>query len=118
MSVTLDKGSRKNNFAELAFRFGSDLADPREQDHRNSELFRGFCERAISQRWAEAEMKKVNLFFASPKSVMERNERKADMERGWVTQVLSDAFCRQISQAKRIFFDQGRCWFTYRIPAV
>ena len=22
----------------------SDLADPREQNHRNSELFRGFCE--------------------------------------------------------------------------
>ena len=38
------KGSRKNNFAELALGFGSDLADPREQNHRNSELFRGFCE--------------------------------------------------------------------------
>ena len=36
------KGSRKNNFAELALRFGSGLADPREQNHRNSELFRGF----------------------------------------------------------------------------
>ncbi len=33
------KGSRKNNFAELALRFGSDLADPREQNHRNSGLF-------------------------------------------------------------------------------
>jgi len=38
------KGSRKNNFAELALRFGPDLADPKEQNHRNSELFRGFCE--------------------------------------------------------------------------
>jgi len=31
------KGSRKNNFAELALRFGPDLADPKEQNHRNSE---------------------------------------------------------------------------------
>jgi hypothetical protein len=38
------KGSRKNNLAELALRFGLDLADPKEQNHRNSELFRGFCE--------------------------------------------------------------------------
>ena len=38
------KGSRKNNLAELALRFGSDLADPIEQNHRNSWLFRGFCE--------------------------------------------------------------------------
>jgi len=36
------KGSRKNNFAELAIRFGSGLADPREHNHRNSELFRWF----------------------------------------------------------------------------
>jgi len=40
----LAKGSRKNNFAELALRFGSGLADPREQNHGNSWLFRGFCE--------------------------------------------------------------------------
>jgi len=33
------KGSRKNKFAELALRFGSDLADPIEQNRRNSELF-------------------------------------------------------------------------------
>ena len=37
------KGSRKNKFAELALRFGSDLADPIEQTRRNSELFRGVC---------------------------------------------------------------------------
>jgi len=37
-------GSRKNNFAELALRFGSSLADPKEQNHRNSELFQGFYE--------------------------------------------------------------------------
>jgi len=42
--IDLTKGSRKNNLAELALRFGSGLADPREQNHRNSELFRGFCE--------------------------------------------------------------------------
>ena len=29
-------GLRKNNLAELALRFGSDLADPIEQSHRNS----------------------------------------------------------------------------------
>ena len=38
------KGSCKNKFAELALRFGSDLADPIEQNRRNSELFRGVCE--------------------------------------------------------------------------
>ena len=30
------KGLRKNEFAELALRFGSDLADPIEQNRRNS----------------------------------------------------------------------------------
>ncbi len=30
------KGSRKNKFAELVLRFGSDLADPIEQNRRNS----------------------------------------------------------------------------------
>jgi hypothetical protein len=35
------KGLRKNEFAELALRFGSDLADPIEQNPINSELFRG-----------------------------------------------------------------------------
>jgi len=40
----IDKGSRKNNFAELALRFGPGLADPRVQNYRNSELFRGFWE--------------------------------------------------------------------------
>jgi len=50
LKILFCKGSRKNNFAELALRFGPDLADPKEQNHRNSELFRGFCE------WAEAEM--------------------------------------------------------------
>ncbi len=30
------KGSHKNNFAELAPEFGSDLAVPIEQNHRNS----------------------------------------------------------------------------------
>ena len=42
LSELRDKGSRKNNFAELALRFGPGFADPREQNHRNSELFRGF----------------------------------------------------------------------------
>jgi hypothetical protein len=37
------QGSRKNKFPELALRFGSDLADPIEQNRRNSLLFRGVC---------------------------------------------------------------------------
>jgi hypothetical protein len=32
--LLIAKGSRKNNFAELALRFGTGLADPREQNHR------------------------------------------------------------------------------------
>ena len=35
------KGSAKNKFAELALRFGLDLADPIEQSRGNRELFRG-----------------------------------------------------------------------------
>ena len=35
-NAPIAKGLRKNNFAELALRFGSDLADPIEQNHRNS----------------------------------------------------------------------------------
>ena len=42
--MQLFKGLRKNNLAELALRFGLDLDDPIEQNHRNSWLFRGFCE--------------------------------------------------------------------------
>jgi len=33
------KGSLKNKFAELAFRFGSDMVAEIERSHRNSELF-------------------------------------------------------------------------------
>jgi hypothetical protein len=40
----ITKGSRKNNLADFALRFGLDLVDPIEQSHRNSRLFRGFCE--------------------------------------------------------------------------
>ncbi len=59
----LTKGLRKTNFAELALRFGSDLADPIEQNYRNSWLFRGFCE-GIGQRWPEAEMPKCSVIFS------------------------------------------------------
>ena len=38
------KGWVKNNLVELALRFGLDLVDPIDQNHRNSRLFRGFCE--------------------------------------------------------------------------
>jgi len=58
------KGSRKNKFAELALRFGSDLADPIEQNRRNSELFRGVCECGIGHILAEAVMPKCEFIFA------------------------------------------------------
>jgi len=48
----------------LALRFGPGLADLREQNHRNSELFRGFCEWGIGQRWAEGEMQKCEVIFS------------------------------------------------------
>ena len=38
------KGSRKNNLADFALRFGLGLVDPIEKNHSNSKLFRGFCE--------------------------------------------------------------------------
>jgi hypothetical protein len=47
--VSSNKGSAKNKFAELALRFGLDLADPIEQSRRNSELFRGLCGRYKGQ---------------------------------------------------------------------
>ena len=40
----LSKGSRKNNLADFALRFGLDLVDPIKQNHGNSKLFREFCE--------------------------------------------------------------------------
>ena len=48
--LSATKGSRKNKFAELALRFGSDLPDPIEQNRRNSELFRGVCARPGAMR--------------------------------------------------------------------
>ncbi len=44
INKSIAKGSHKNNFAEFALRFRSDLAIPIEQNQRNSWLFRGFCE--------------------------------------------------------------------------
>ena len=43
-SYRSSKGSANNKFAEFALRFRLDLVDPIEQNHRNSRLFRGFCE--------------------------------------------------------------------------
>jgi len=37
LSISPPKGSRKNNFAELALRFGPDLADPKEQNPKPQE---------------------------------------------------------------------------------
>jgi hypothetical protein len=44
LSKRMAKGSRKNNFAEVALRFRLDLVDLIEENHRNSKLFCGFCE--------------------------------------------------------------------------
>ena len=63
------KGSRKNNLTELAFRFSSGLVDPNEQIHRNSELFRGFWEGGIGQRWAEAKMQKCEVISSRALSI-------------------------------------------------
>jgi len=43
-SGSLPKGLRKNNFTELAPRFGSDLFDPRLQSHRNSGTISRLCD--------------------------------------------------------------------------
>ena len=43
------KGSRKNNLAELVLRLGSDLADPNEQNHNNSEYFEDFASEASTK---------------------------------------------------------------------
>jgi hypothetical protein len=39
-----DMGLVKNNLVEFAPKFAVDLIDLIEQNRRNSELFRGFCE--------------------------------------------------------------------------
>lgn len=36
----------------------------RGQNHKNSKLFSGFCERGIGQRWAEAKMLKCEVIFS------------------------------------------------------
>jgi hypothetical protein len=58
------KGLRRNNFAELAPGFGSDLAVPIEQNHRNSNTISRILRLRRNQRWPEAGMRKCEVIFA------------------------------------------------------
>jgi len=58
------KGLRKNNFAELAPRFRSDLAVPIEQNHRNSSTISRILRLRRGRRWPEAGMRKCGVVFA------------------------------------------------------
>ena len=58
------KGSRKNNLAELALRFRSDLFDPKLQSHRHSGPIARTLSLRIGQRWPEDEMQKCEVIFA------------------------------------------------------
>jgi len=71
--VTLDnevsptaKGSRKNNFIEWALGFGSDLADPIEQNRRHSRLCRGFVSEVSSKDGPKPRWQNVKLFLREP----------------------------------------------------
>jgi len=57
-------GLRRNNFAELAPGFGSDLAVPIEQNHRNSNTISRILRLTRNQRWPEAGMRKCEVIFA------------------------------------------------------
>ncbi len=52
------KGSRKNNFAFFALRFGSDLGNPIEQNRRTSPANSRFLRLSIVQKWPEDGMRK------------------------------------------------------------
>jgi len=55
---------RKNNFAELAPKFRSELAAPIEQIHRNSRPISRILRLRRRQRWAEDGMRKFEVIFA------------------------------------------------------
>ena len=57
------KGSRKNNFTEWALGFGSDLADPIEQNRRHSRLCRGFVSEVSGKDGPKPRWQNVKLFL-------------------------------------------------------
>ena len=105
------------------------MADPRKQNHRNSELFRGFYERGIGQRWAEAEMVKCEVIFSRTlKSRLEKNrmikirtepsrtDSASNIRKGSASNPL------EVNQTRFPFFGQGagdRWWgkmrYTYEV---
>jgi len=60
------KGSRKNNFTEWALGFGSDLADPIEQNRRHSRLCRGFASEVSGKDGRKPRWQNVKLFLREP----------------------------------------------------
>ena len=58
------KGSRKNNFTELAHRFRLALFDPKSQNHSNSRTLSRILRLRIGQRWPEDGMLKCEVIFA------------------------------------------------------
>ncbi len=58
------KGSRKNNFTELAPRFRLALFDPKSQNHSNSRTLSRILRLRIGQRWPEDGMRKCEVIFA------------------------------------------------------
>ncbi len=61
----LNKGSAINNFAEFAPRFGSDLFDPKLQNHpAKGGTISGILRLRIGQRWPEDGMRKCQVIYA------------------------------------------------------
>jgi len=60
------KGSRKNNFTEWTLGFGSDLADPIEQNRRHSTLCRGFASEVSGKDGRKPRWQNVKLFLREP----------------------------------------------------
>ena len=60
----IPKGSRKNNFTELAPRFRLALFDPKSQTHTNSRTISRILRLRIGQTWAEDGMQKCDVIFA------------------------------------------------------
>ena len=60
------KGSRKNNFTEWALGFGSDLADPIEQNRRHSRLCCGFASEVSGKDGRKPRWQNVKLFLREP----------------------------------------------------
>jgi hypothetical protein len=61
--LSFTKGSLKNNLAEFAYRFGSDLAIPIERNHRNNRIISRILRLRNGQRWPEDGMRKCEVIF-------------------------------------------------------